>query len=710
MKRLHQLSKLAQKIMTPANSEFLIGHFRVQPARNMIFFSNQEVKITPLLMSILTLLAEHHGKTVSKEQLLDEVWGNVSVSEAALFRNISELRRVFGDDAKTQNFIETIPKKGYRLKAEVIFLDNNTPQKSRQHRYSNIFLVACILLSIVFLISTFFSDKRPDYKAPNIEYLTSNKANQRRPRISQSGRFLLYFNNAQGKRSLVLNDRTSNTNTILIADSQGIGTATFSPSEQDIIYVINQKNKCELRQLSLITKLDKKLVTCQSSLTNLVAVDWSSDERYILYGNQAQRTGYLDFLIIDSKTLASIQVNSPSQSSMYYPRFSPDGKKIVYVSTPYAAGLTHEIGIFDIVTQKSETIYSSNDFILQVEWAQNNEDIYFLVGAGKNNSKGIWQINRKTRETHHMLNGDFIDMDYNRAMNQFVLSKINSQRNVWHYSRTNKPSENQLSKITESNLIDREATLSSDGKTLAFVSNRSGNNEIWLKNLQDNTLKQITRYNNSSLSVPRWLPSGQKISFSLTTNRRKEFFIFDLNSEKIEKVKLPTNVDAIDWASDETIFWTSIIASKNQSLLSKTNLASGETIKVGSIPTSAFRYHPDLGIIYSPYTNSKSLWIYSLKSHKHQQLKEITLLSPTAWDFYKNELFFLSQFQNPLTDQSNAGIYSLNLNTLDKKHLINVKVPRIQDFGRRMLSANKQSIFYTGLENVTIDLISVSYQ
>src|SRR6185295_12697783 len=56
---------------------------------------------------------------VAKERLIQTVWSDTFVTDDVLTRAISELRRVFGDDAKASRFIQTIPKSGYRLIAPV---------------------------------------------------------------------------------------------------------------------------------------------------------------------------------------------------------------------------------------------------------------------------------------------------------------------------------------------------------------------------------------------------------------------------------------------------------------------------------------------------------------------------------------------------------------------------------------------------------------
>ena len=70
-------------------------------------------------MQVLVLLAAHAGQVVAKERLIQTVWPDTFVTDDVLTRAISELRRVFGDDAKESRFIQTIPKSGYRLIARV---------------------------------------------------------------------------------------------------------------------------------------------------------------------------------------------------------------------------------------------------------------------------------------------------------------------------------------------------------------------------------------------------------------------------------------------------------------------------------------------------------------------------------------------------------------------------------------------------------------
>jgi len=70
-------------------------------------------------MALLLALAAEPGRLMAKQLLLDTVWPEVAVGEASVSVLIAELREALGDNPKTPEFIETIPRRGYRLIAPV---------------------------------------------------------------------------------------------------------------------------------------------------------------------------------------------------------------------------------------------------------------------------------------------------------------------------------------------------------------------------------------------------------------------------------------------------------------------------------------------------------------------------------------------------------------------------------------------------------------
>src|SRR5438309_2960958 len=101
------------------NPDFRVGPWLIQPSLNTISQNGTSTRLEPKVMEVLVCLSRRAGEAIPKEELLQTVWPNTFVSDDVLKRSISELRRVFEDDAYQSRIIETIPKRGYRLVAHV---------------------------------------------------------------------------------------------------------------------------------------------------------------------------------------------------------------------------------------------------------------------------------------------------------------------------------------------------------------------------------------------------------------------------------------------------------------------------------------------------------------------------------------------------------------------------------------------------------------
>src|SRR6185295_11036423 len=77
------------------------------------------VPLTPKALDTLLVLVENTGRLLDKEDLMKRVWPDTFVEEAGLTRNISSLRKALFDDSAAQQYIETVPKRGYRFTAAV---------------------------------------------------------------------------------------------------------------------------------------------------------------------------------------------------------------------------------------------------------------------------------------------------------------------------------------------------------------------------------------------------------------------------------------------------------------------------------------------------------------------------------------------------------------------------------------------------------------
>ncbi len=96
------------------------------------------VRLEPRAVALLVYLAERPGQTVTREELEREVWQGRVVGYDALSRAITKLRKAFGDDPMQPRVIETIPKVGYRLVAEVKKVGPEPPSSEPAEPHSSL--------------------------------------------------------------------------------------------------------------------------------------------------------------------------------------------------------------------------------------------------------------------------------------------------------------------------------------------------------------------------------------------------------------------------------------------------------------------------------------------------------------------------------------------------------------------------------------------
>lgn len=98
---------------------FQLGTRRVSPLKGWIEGPDGVQHVQPKVMDVLMCLARQPGEVVERDAIVDDVWDGRPVTDDVLTRCISELRHVLDDHADDPTYIQTIPKRGYRLIAKV---------------------------------------------------------------------------------------------------------------------------------------------------------------------------------------------------------------------------------------------------------------------------------------------------------------------------------------------------------------------------------------------------------------------------------------------------------------------------------------------------------------------------------------------------------------------------------------------------------------
>ena len=114
-----------------------IGDWSVDREMNTISNGEREVRLEPKIMKVLLLLAEEADTVASKERLMQAVWSDAFVTEQVLINAVWELRKALGDEARTPRYIQTVPRKGYRLIAPVSIMTDKSSIEEKNSPANN---------------------------------------------------------------------------------------------------------------------------------------------------------------------------------------------------------------------------------------------------------------------------------------------------------------------------------------------------------------------------------------------------------------------------------------------------------------------------------------------------------------------------------------------------------------------------------------------
>jgi TolB-like protein/DNA-binding winged helix-turn-helix (wHTH) protein/thioredoxin-like negative regulator of GroEL len=95
------------------------GPFSVDAGKRLLVCNGESVPLAPKVFEILLALIENRERVLTKDELLRQVWGDTSVEEGGLTRNVSILRKTLGEKPDDHQYIVTVPGRGYRFVAAV---------------------------------------------------------------------------------------------------------------------------------------------------------------------------------------------------------------------------------------------------------------------------------------------------------------------------------------------------------------------------------------------------------------------------------------------------------------------------------------------------------------------------------------------------------------------------------------------------------------
>lgn len=519
---------------------------------------NESIQLEPRQAEVLAYFCQNPEKLISRDELVEEIWQGQAVTDNAVNRIIAKLRKSLGDTAKQSDFIVTLPRKGYRFVAPVSLVDDQQQVLGKQHEpepfinYKMMWTVFAGLL-VITAISTLYSFEPKavgSYQFESVTALTRDSGEEFLPAVSPNGHYLVYSDYKNQRLDLNLKDLRSGGSRIISDQLGNAGNGDWSRDGTQFLYLYTKTDKCELRLATFNPAQSMNLIDTQTvhqcptgSFGNF---SLSHDSRKIIYSEiDDKKQSYH----IYQKNLDSGKVTRIAQPPIYLAGnrefdLHPTDNKLLIASPNKAQQLTFYVS--DLDSGELAEKFSMDGYICCPVWNHRGDKI---IMTGPLPSFSIIEMD---------LDGTNLETIYSSSHRVFKLKRVpNSASFVYSGGIYNTDiqyagfDDDPVESLITSTVADYLPTLSSNQKYLAYISQRSGNGEIWIRDIANGTDRKLTQFeDNHQYFKLEWSPNDQKI-LALTINSLK---LIDFISGQVSLLNVEQQqIRGISWVDDNTI-------------------------------------------------------------------------------------------------------------------------------------------------------------
>ena len=536
-----------------------MGDAIIKPSLNRIETHLGVHQIEPKVMQILLLLCARPGHVVQRELLLKQVWEQTG-DDYLLNRAISELRKIFADSTQNPKYIETIRKTGYRLLAPIrpvasaALVSSNspaditqtntsqTPEFERQDSHlkksvqpnrnvnSRPLTVACISIVAVFSLFAVVEllTKPNEYSIADYQVypVTSRVGREYEPALSPDGSRIAYVVDDQDGGSAVFVKMLRGENALKL--SQGDANARFPkwmPNGQHIVYTNLSDSILRFISVSPMGGAQRTLYV-DNAAVELRGLSVSPDGQQIIYSKRTTADTPLQIWLLSIADGEKRQLTFPKLGSLgdIDPLFAPDGQAVVFVRG--SDEVTKDIYALNIDKGKIKRLTFDNRKVNGVTWSPDGSRLLFT--STRSGLYRLWSIDRNGSEPQPLALGlETVQRPTSTLGVEAIVFedwKHRAKLMLVDLAREQQASPKPLLLSTR---WDSSPSISPDGKTIVFASDRGGPYGIWLSDFDGENLHEWFNLGGAFIDNPSWSPDGSQVVFDASPDGKSQLYIID---------------------------------------------------------------------------------------------------------------------------------------------------------------------------------------
>jgi len=517
------------------------GPFLMDMDERLLMREGRVVPLSPKVFETLLALVKNSGRIVSKDELMQSLWPDTFVEESNLTQNISQIRRALGDGASETQYIETIPKRGYRFVAPVQRVtpsENGSPAEAGNGAGVEVFdlapgdapsngasgdsiikaplnlkkalAVAALLgVSLVLLAAALFVYRRANTQAETAfrrinpsRLTTSGKATH--AALSRDGKYVAFVAEENDLQSLWVRQVAATSQTMVVAAAavrfKGV---TFSPDDNFLYYVAYATGAQvgELYQAPVLGGTPKKIMSNVDSPVTF-APDGQSFA-FVRNDPQQRETALLVARLDGSAERKLVTRKRPEMLSTLGPSWSPDGKLIACAAGVSTSGeATMHVLAVNVADGKAQPIGAQTwTAIGQVAWLGDGSGVVLSAWRRTSAVYGdqLWLLTYPQGEARRITNDmtSYESVSLSADSTKLVSRRTDRVSRIWimpaNSAGVDAAKATQIQSGFGDNYSERFGLDWTPDGRLVYATHASDNLDIWLTTPDGKQQKQLTR-------------------------------------------------------------------------------------------------------------------------------------------------------------------------------------------------------------------------